>query len=73
MKNDKHRAIQVTSPVTRHSDTSEMADRRNAIIAEQRSLATEKRFLEEQVVEKLFKEGRYDMLTVNWSKLARMG
>lgn len=69
MKNDKHRAV----AVTRHSDLSEMADRRNAIIAEQRSLVTEKRFLEEQVVEKLFKEGRYDMLNVNWSKLARMG
>ena len=66
----------VVSPkraVTRHSDLSEMVERRVAIIAEQAELIGERRFLEEQVVEKLCKDGRWDVLSVNWSKLARMG
>lgn len=51
----------------------QLAERRRDIITEQGNLQTEKRFLEEQVVERLLHEGRTDMLNVNWSRLERIG
>ena len=51
----------------------ELAQKRDQMQEEIRILQTDQRILNERVAEKLMKDGRWDLVTVNWNKLKRIG
>lgn len=51
----------------------ELAEKRDRMMEEQRQLNADMRTMNDRVAEKLMKDGRWDLVTVNWNKLKRIG
>lgn len=59
-------AVQVSS-----SGMADLVRSRREVIQEQQKLAQEKRDYDGRIIEKLMRDGRHDLFSVNWSKVER--